>query len=235
MERSIRQKSRPKSLSDDGSGNGDFYSEGFFADILRLARRIAYGRIPESRTADILDISQEVSLRLWKWREEYEEKSEAMSDKDWNSFAARTTHNEINRYFSLQMKTNEVPLEEAESTPSSAVGGNTDIEIVSMAKELWQGICLLTLYQRRSLLLHSSDLIIYLMVCGIEDTTIADTLGFRGDQWTEMIERLPLNDTEIAKLETESRSHGGRNQKVNARAIKKARFDARKKLKDLVK
>lgn len=212
----------------------EFRGENLFVGIGVLVRRVAYGRIPILQAADIPDIVQDVSLRLWKWCMKYGEKSERMTDTDWNSFTARTAHNEINRYYSNRKGLrDDVSLDEAASVPTSAPEGNTDVEMISLVNKVWQEICSLSVYQRRSLLLHSSDLIIHFMLSGIEEETIARTLEFDGEEWQQIIERLPLTDAEIAEIFLKSYVSG--NRQPNAGAVKKARFDARKKLKGLEK
>ncbi|MEQ1879094.1 MAG: hypothetical protein ABL958_20810, partial [Bdellovibrionia bacterium] len=60
-----------------GSG-GTFDREGFFAESLKLIRKVIAGRrsVP---TDDVPDISQETALRLWKWRTKFEDKSSQMA------------------------------------------------------------------------------------------------------------------------------------------------------------
>ncbi len=233
MERSINQKPLLRTASDDPVVTRERTGENLFAAIVLLSRRVAHGRIHIHQAVDIPDIVQNVSLRLWKWSTKYGERSEQMTETDWNSFTARTAHNEINRYYSRRMKSeNEVPLDEAAPIPSKASEGNAEVEVVSLVNKVWQEICVLSVYQRRSLLLHSPDLIVYLMSCGVKEEAIVRTLNFNSEEWQQIIERLPFTDAEIAEI---SHDHSSGKRQPNAGTVKKARFDARKKLKGLGK
>lgn len=230
MERPVTQKRTLDNAQDGGRSP----VESLFLDIVRLVRRIAQGRVPLLHAADIPDIVQDVSLRLWRWSARYVEKSEGMTETDWNSFTARTVHNEINRYFSTRMRAKkEVPLDEAASIPDLVSEGNSETEIVSLINGVWQEICILSLHQRRSLLLHSPDLVIQFMLCGVETGIIAQTLGFSEEDWQKLMERLPLTDAEIAAVGRGD--YGPEGHQPTKGAVKKARFDARKKLKRFAK
>lgn len=234
MERSIGQKPLLHAAPDEPVIDHECTRENVFFAIVVLVSRVAHGRIPIIQATDIPDVVQDVSMRLWKWSTKYGEKSEKMTEPDWNSFAARTAHNEINRYYSNRMRSkNEVPLDEAASIPSKAPEGEAEIEVASLVNKLWQEICSLTVYQRRSLLLHSPDLIVYFMSCGVTEEAIVRTLEFKDEEWKWIVERLPFTDAEIAEI-SQGDSSSGRRQ-PNPGAVKKARFDARKKLKGLGK
>lgn len=233
MERSIDQKPLLDTASDDPLMTRERTGENLFVAIVLLARRVARGRIPMLQATDIPDIVQDVSLRLWKWSTKYGEESEAMTETDWKSFTARTAHNEINRYYSNRMRSkNEVPLDEAASIASKAPEGNAEVEVVSLVNKVWQEICSVSVYQRRSLLLHSPDLIVYFLLCGIEEAAIARTLKFNDEEWQQIVDRLPFTDAEIAEI---SHDHRSGKRQPNAGTVRKARFDARKKLKGLGK
>lgn len=181
--------------------------------------------------ANVPDVVQEVSLRLWKWREKYFERTKGMANADWKSFTARTAHNEINRYFSNRVKRNEVPINEAVSLSTETPEGNVPAEIFSLVVRLWQEICSLTLRQRRALLLHSPDLIIYLMQCGISDGEIANRVGLDEGEWESTRMQLPLTDAQILALSDVKKGIAGR----RVQSVKKARYEARVKLEGVLK
>ncbi|MBX3295472.1 MAG: hypothetical protein KF762_07155 [Acidobacteria bacterium] len=206
-------------------------SEGLIRDSINLIKRVAFGRRAVVHKDDIPDIAQEAALRLWKWREKFGDKSEEMTREDWDSFTARTAHNEINRYSSKRIKKNEVALDTAQTVLTRSTEGDADIEVVSLVRDVWQGICSLSLHQRRALLLHSIDLLVYFMQCGIKEHAIRESIDITKEEWERIVLRLPLSDREIAQM---ANSNGkASDSKLAAQAVKKARFDARKKLKRL--
>lgn len=230
MEESSRQdhKNTPtgkgKEARDSSSRN-----EGSLVSALALISRVICGRRYAVPEADILDITQEAVLRLWKWSEKFQERSSRMTMAEWDSFTAKTAHNEINRYFSNQLRSNEVPLDEGDLIRSGTPEGNADAELFSLVRNVWQEICSLTLYQRRALLLNSAELLIYLMQFGIDEPAIVASLEINEDDWPDIFGRLPLPDREIAAIARSSKAM--RDPDAATRAIGKARFDARRKLK----
>lgn len=204
--------------------------EGFFAESLNLIRKVIAGR----RTVlidDVPDLSQEIALRLWKWYAKFEEKSSQMAESDWKSFTARTAHNEVNRSLSNRHKHVEVPLDEVEVGNESL--SSSSAETVLLVEIVWQGICNLSVYQRQALLFNSVDLVIYLLQFGVEEIELVAKLGLSRQSWETIAARMPLTDTEIAEI---AKPNLGKRQKATtASAVKKARFDARKRLKELMK
>lgn len=208
-------------------------AEGIFLASLVLIRKVVHGRLFTQPESDVSDIVQNTSLRLLKWRDKYREKSERMTADEWNSFTARTTHNEINRYCSSRMNGGEVSIEETHSLQDGSSEHEVPIEITSLVRKVWQGICSMSLYQRRSLLLHSSELLIYFLQCGIEEARILESLELTEEEWDPIAGRIPLVDAEIAQIARPGKLI--RDRGSAARAVKKARCDARKKLKGLMR
>lgn len=182
--------------------------------------------------SDASDLVQTVALRLWRWQDKFSDKSDQMSDGEWQSFAARTAYNEINRYHSNNSDRKSVPLEEVGDIPSSKLlEGNSKTEICSLINQLWQEICRLTLRQRRALLLHSQEIVIYLLQAGIKDEDLANILDFTTREWAEIKTRLPLSDAQIGNFyPAKNKSEEG---KSKTQSIKKARHEARLKLRRL--
>lgn len=201
---------------------------GSLASAFALVWRVLSGRrfaIPE---ADMPDVAQEALMRLWKWREKYQEKANRMTTAEWDSFAAKTAHNEINRFFSKRIRTNEISFDETTDIPTPAFEGNASAEMVSLVARVWQETCKLSLYRRRALLLSSPDLLIDFIQYGIPETAIIDSLEISSDEWLDISGRLPLSDEEVAGFARSSEKAS--DARSARRAIKKARYDARKKL-----
>ena len=207
-------------------GPGDAHDrEGFVAESLKLIRKVIAGRrsVPND---DVPDISQEIVLRLWKWRTKFEDKSARMADVDWLSFTARTTHNEVNRNLSNRGRHIEVSIDEVELSQGSQISPSDEtFQLVEIA---WQGICRLSLHQRQALLFNSVDLVVNLFQFGIEEDDLLGMLGLSRESWKSISARMPLTDSEIAEianLDPTKRKSG-----TTEGAIRKARFDARRKL-----
>lgn len=206
-------------------------AENSFLAALPIIRRIVGRRRSSLDQTNQSDVVQKVALRLWRWRTKYQEKSEKMSGEEWNSFAARAAYNEVNRHFSEEMNAPNVPLETVSEIEAASVEGQTEIEVFSLIHQVWLAICQLSLRQRRSLLLHSQELIIYFLQSGISENELAQMLEFSQSHWYEIRNRLPLTDAEIAK-DTECYGPLIRSS-ATAGSIKKARYDARVKLEKL--
>lgn len=203
-------------------------NDGLIHEALTLIKLIAMGRRTGLQEADVPDVTQETGLRLWKWLKKFPEKSKGMSGEEWKSFAARSAYNEISRRRTKLIKQNEVPLENVPSIKDLTHDFEPDFEMTILVCEVWQGICRLSLYQRRALLFHSADLLLYLMQFGIDEKHIAKALSFEVEEWRILSLQMPLTDIEIAKLV--SGASNITNSDSAVRNIKKARHDARKKL-----
>lgn len=203
------------------------YSETLFLSALPIVHKIMGRKALHSLQSDAADLMQSIALRLWKWREKYSEKGAEMSPDEWKSFAARTTYNEINRHFSKKT-ISQVSLENATNViGEESAEGQTNAEVYSLIKLVWQKICTLTVRQRRALLLHSEELIIYLLLAGISDENLARALNLTMDEWTEIKTRLPLSDAQIADVSATKEKQ--ENNDLKTKSIKKARHEARLK------
>lgn len=225
--------SLPNDETDDEHSNSapQNCSEHGILATLPVVRAIVKRKTISSWHAEASDIIQSVALRLWKWREKYSEKSKRMSSDDWRSFAARTAYNEVNRYLSNQKADLSSPIENAvDVSPIRSAEGNTEAEFYSLAAEVWQNICTLSLRQKRALLLQSHELIVFLLKSGIDKEEILEVLEISPNDWSAIKRKLPLTDAQIAEL------IGCEEQNVEllARSIKKGRYEARKKLRRLM-
>lgn len=207
--------------------------EGSLDSALDLIWRVLCGRRYAIPDDDLPDIVQEAGLRLWKWREKYHEKAAGMTKPEWDLFTAKTAHNEINRHFSNRRQVSEVPLDDTIVLRTDTPEGDTDFEMVSLIRNVWQEICKLTQYQRRALLLGSPELIIYLVQFGIGEIEVVLSLEITEEEWADISGRLPLSDREIAAIARSSKTI--RDPASATRAIGKARFDARRRLERLRK
>ena len=178
------------------------------------------------------DLVQGVVLRLLKWRNKYREKSEEMSPDEWQSFAAKTTYNEINRHFTNNPLV-DVSLDSVqEATAEESLEGESETEVCSLALEVWQEICSLSLRQRQALIFGSQELVVYLLKAGITDAKLAENLNLTIEEWAEVKDRLPLKDFQIGEL---LRTLGNpKSVQELAKSMKKARHEARAKLRRAV-
>ena len=194
-------------------------SEHSIIAALPIVNRIVARRRSRLDPANVSDLVQEVALRIWQWRAKYQDKSNQMSGEDWNSFAARTAYNELNRQFSRDCRSISLPLEAIAEIEHQSAEAQNEVEVFSLIQQVWQATCRLSLRQRRSLLLHSQELIIYFLQIGIAENDLADILDLSEEVWCKVRDRLPLTDLEIAEIADGT-----------AGSIKKARFEARVKL-----
>lgn len=210
-------------------------SEEFFLAALPVVRKIVRRRsVSFQSVTDAADLEQGIIVRLLDWREKHGEKSEKMTEEEWKSFAARAAYNEINRLFTEGTSVETIPLEEIhERANQNSVEGEARAEIYSLVNQFWQEICNLSLRQRRSLLFHSQELIIQLLESGISDGELARTLEVTEDNWSRVLDELPLSDLQIAALSSVESNGDGKNIKLVARSIKKARYEARGQLQKL--
>lgn len=195
-------------------------SEDSFLAAIPTVQRIVSRRRSRMYETSASDLLQEVALRLWRWATNHQEKSEGMSDDEWKAFAARTAYNEVSRSFSRERTPiANIDPDDVSALETAPIEGQTEIEVFSLIRLVWQGICQLSLRQRRALLLHSQELIIYFLQTGITEKQLAETLDFSEKDWNDVCDRLPMTDAEIAE-----RTEG------TAGSIKKARYEARVKL-----
>lgn len=152
-----------------------------------------------------------------------------MDEDQWKSFTARTAHNEVNRNLSYRRRHVEVPVDEIQGRNDST---NAAAEATLLVEIIWQGICKLSLYQRQALLLNSIDLVLYLLQLGVEERELFEALGLTRQSWGAIAERMPLSDSDIAKIA--SLNEGRTQLAISPGAVKKARCDARKRLKELM-
>lgn len=212
-------------------------SENSFLAALHVVRKIVRRRFSVSeQPEDASDLEQGIVLRLLNWKEKYRERSEKMSEGDWESFAARTAYNETNRHFSKKaLSATEMPLDAAREIASSQpIAGDSRAELQSLAAFVWQEICRESLRQRRALLLQSRRLIVYLLTGGVRDEELARSLELTLDEWLEIKIRLPLSDASIARIVGGGDTDDNQRDIESAiKSIKKARHKARGKLRNL--
>jgi DNA-directed RNA polymerase specialized sigma24 family protein len=207
-------------------------SEASLLAALPVVQKIIRRKIAFSHYSDSSDIFQGIVLRLWNWRSKFREKSARMSPTEWESFAARTAYNEINRYYSSSSKNKKfVSLDEATEIASpNSVAGETRAEIESLARFVWQGVCQLTLRQRRAYLLQDRYAVTYFLLGGVADKELATVLDMREEDWLKIKVQIPLTDLQISEY-----SGSNRSPKPDARLVKKARHEARAKLQTILR
>lgn len=198
-------------------------SESAFLAALAIVRRIVARRRSSLDPTNGLDVVQDVALRIWRWRLKHPDRSRKMSVEDLNAFAARTAYNELNRDLARTRRPAHLPLEASSENEEPYVPGESDLESVSLIHQAWQEICKLSLRQRRSLLLHSHELVIYILQIGISEAQLACVLDFNESDWSVIREHLPMSDLQIAER-----------IEASVGSIKKARYEARGKLEGVI-
>jgi DNA-directed RNA polymerase specialized sigma24 family protein len=199
---------------------------------LPVVQKIIRRKITLPLATEASDLAQGIILRLLKWRDKYREKSAEMSPDEWQSLAAQTTYNEINRHFAKNRTTKVVPIEAVEEIASpEVIEGTSDTEVFSLARLVWQEICSLSLRQRRALLLANQDIIINFLTCGITDEELAEILNLTMEEWEIIKEKLPLKNFQIAELIKKEGNEKSLESIINS--IKKARHEARAKVRRL--
>ncbi len=218
----------------DGGGTPESNQiiESPFLAALSVVERIVGYKLVSRRNAkdDNSDLVQEVAVRLLGWRARRPEKSAPMSEQDWAAYAARTTYNEVNRYYSDE-KIHE-PIEAALAVRAEKpLTGETAAELESVVRFVWQAICRLTARQSRALILNSEELVYYLLSGGIGEDELRKALSLDADEWQRLGEILPLSDEQIAVLNASAATQISVS-KSSVNNVKKARFEARAKIKE---
>lgn len=218
------------SISEDLSYLTD--SDDSLVASLPLVQKIVRRKVVLSWASEASDLVQGVALRLLKWRNKYQDKSEEMSPDEWQSFAARTAYNEINSHFQSNSATI-VPLDEAlEVASPEIVEGESETEVNSLARLVWQEICGLSLRQRRALLLGNQKIIINFLKTGITDEELAEILSLSIEEWATVKGKLPLKNIQIAALI--QREGSKKNIESISKSVKKARHEARVKVRRVI-
>ena len=209
-------------------------SEDSFLAALPVVRKIVRRRFVSLRQAEASDLEPGLVLRLLKWREKYPDISAEMSPGDWESFAARTAYNETKRHLSKNGNGKaHLPLDAASDVESpEQLVGESDVELESLASFVWQGICRMTLRQRRALLLQNRKLVLNLLRGEIRDEELARSLEISENEWLEVKIKIPLPDATIARLSGAVNSEQT-NLGSAINSIKKARHEARVRLRKL--
>ncbi len=213
-------------LTEDLSYDAD--SDDYLLAAIPVVQKIVRRKTVFSWQSEASDLVQAVALRLLNWRKKHQEKSEEMSKDEWQSFAAKTAYNEINRHFA-DNSLYDVSLDSIqEAATAEYLEGQSEVEVYSLTFEVWQEICNLSFRQRRALLFGSQELVIYLLKIGITDKELAEKLNLTTAEWADVKNRLPLKNLQIAELLKEI---GNENSlEAIAKSMKKARHEARAKV-----
>ena len=209
--------------------------ESFLAAVPTI-RQIVWRKLFSTRRGgDAPDVIQKIVLQLLTWRKNNPNKIEEMTAEEWRSFASTAAYHAVNRRSPGDHSLTE-PLDEAfEISGGDLVVGNTQAEVASLLFVFWQGICGLSLRQRRALLFGSELLLVLLRFHGISNQNLSEILEVSESELPEIINRLPLPDVQIAHL-IAARSGDAKNRNINSlvKSIKKARHEARARLQKLL-
>ena len=110
-------------LTEDLSYDAD--SDDYLLTALPVVQKIVCRKTVFSWQSEASDLVQGIALRLLNWRNRNQEKSEKMSPDEWQSFAAKTAYNEINRHYSDNSKIKVVPLDSAQECAEEIVEGQS--------------------------------------------------------------------------------------------------------------
>lgn len=217
---------RPQTEADDDS----------FLVVLPTIRQIVLRKLFRSKRDDAPDVVQKVILQLLTWRKHNPEKIEEMTAEEWQLFAFKATHHAVKKRLSNENSLTEQFDESNEIPGDDLIAGNTAVEVASLLSVFWQGICQLSLRQRRALLLGSDSLLVLLRFNGISNQELGAILELSESEVPEIINRLPLKDAQIALLIADRDDSDGKNQNIGSltKSIKKARHEARARLQKLL-
>lgn len=207
-----------------------------FLAVVPTVRQIVWRKLFARKRDDAPDLVQKVVLQLLTWRRNNPNKIEEMSAEEWQSFASKAAHHAVNNRLSNNENLN-VSLDEAgEVSSNDFVIGNTQAELASLLTKFWQGICQLSLRQRRALLLGSDSLLVLLRFNGISNKNLSEILEIDERELLEIIDRVPLKDTQIALLIADREVDNAKNRNIGSltQSIKKARHKARARLHKLL-
>lgn len=208
--------------------------ESFLAAVPTV-RQIVWRKLFARKPGDAPDLVQKVILQLLTWRKNNPNKIEEMSADEWQSFASKAAHHAVNNSLSSNEHLIAALDEASEIAIDDQVTGNTQAELASLLSRFWQGICRLSLRQRRALLFGSDSLLVLLRLYGVSNQNLSEILEISESELLEIIPRLPLKDAQIAHLVAEKEPDAeNRNTNSLAKSIKKARHEARARLQKLL-
>ncbi|MBA3632472.1 MAG: hypothetical protein H0W58_06655 [Acidobacteria bacterium] len=214
--------------------NSRSYSEESLLAVIPTVKKIVWRKLYSVQHTDAPDVVQKVILQLLTWRENQPGKSEQMTENEWQAFASKTTYHAVNRHLSNNKYLIE-PLEAvAEISGENHIFGNTETEVASLLRVFWQEICELSLRQRRALLLNSELLIVILKQNGVGNQKLCEILELNEGDFSEIFVRLPLPDAQIALLTAIRGNKENQSIASLTKSIKKARYEARARLKKLI-
>jgi DNA-directed RNA polymerase specialized sigma24 family protein len=216
--------------------HGDAKRDESFLAALPTIRQIVWRKLFSRKPDDAPDLVQKVVLQLLTWRENNPNKIEEMSPEEWQSFASKAAHHAVNSSLSGSEHLIATLDEASEVVGDDLVAGNTQAELASLLSAFWQGICQLSLRQRRALLFSSDSLLVLLRFNGLSNQNLTEILEVDESELLEIIDRLPLKDAQIAQLIADRDGGNAKNRNISSliKSIKKARHEARAKLQKLV-
>lgn len=180
---------------------------------------------------DAADLVQTVFLRLLKWQRRRPDSAPEPSADEWRAIGAKTAYNEAKRNLAGRRNIHSIDEAGIDARVAASPAADTGAEVVSLVQAVWREIGELSTSQRRALILSSDELVVYLLQCGVTEGDICDALSMSRAEWRDAAARLPLTDAEIAALQADQKT----GRVSSAGAVKKARFEARKKLGRLFK
>ena len=202
--------------------------------VIPTVKNIVRRKLYSAQRADAPDLVQKVILQLLIRRENQPDKSERMTADEWQKYASKTAYHAVNRHLSDNKHLTEPLDSDLEIPNQNHIFGNTDAEVASLLWIFWQEICELSLRQRRALLLNSELLIVILKQNGVGNQKLSEVLELSECELSEIIVRLPMPDAQIALLTAIQDNNKNQNIDSLIKSIKKARHEARVRLKKLI-
>lgn len=203
-----------------------------FVCVAPLVHKVISRKLGSRHRDSIEDLKQKVFLKLWRWKKDRE--TDDLTEEDWLKLANVAARNELTDFF-REKYTRDVPFsqlsdamqQEVSDTESAEIlPGNSKPEICSLLKLVWKAAQSLTLRQKYAYFLPFPDFIVEFIVCkccSIEE--LAFYFETNADDFSEIIDRLPLSDENIGKLLEEKT--GG---KITSKQIWEARSKAKARL-----
>lgn len=205
-----------------------------FLAVLPTIRKIVWRKLFSAKQSDAPDLVQKVILQLLTWRENNPNKIKEMTAEEWQSFASKAAHHAVNRRLSSNEQLTAALEDVGEIPCDNLIVGNTASEVASLLRVFWQGICQLSLRQRRALLLNSEMLLVILRLNGIGNRELSEILELDVSELPGIIRRLPLSDAQIARLIVTRNNAKDKNIDSLSKSIKKARHEARARLQKFI-
>lgn len=206
--------------------------EKFIIEALANVRKLIVYKLGTLYRDSVEDLSQRVFFKVWSWKRKNERD---LNYEEWQKFINVTVQREIADFFTEKYRKDllfsqfETPIE-ADSIhinqPDQQLEGNTEIEIASLLKLIWQAAQNLTLRQRYAFILSNSELMLWLVTAQCCTTKeLAGFLELEIAEARQLFDVFPLSDERITlMLENKLKEPVSREQLWDARTKAKTKL-----------